>query len=59
MEPGYVVDHTAHGSAVTQRWFEGDPEKSFWTGLKMSGRTVRQVRTFRCTRCGYLESYAA
>ena len=59
MEPGYIIDHTQHGSAVEQTWFAGEPEKSFWTGLKMKNRSQRQVRTFRCTRCGYLESYAA
>ena len=59
MEPGYIIDHTQHGSSVVQTWFGGEPEKSFWTGLKTKKRSHRQVRTFRCTRCGYLESYAA
>ena len=59
MEPGYIIDHTQHASSVVQTWFRGEPEKSFWTGLKTKKRSHRQVRTFRCTRCGYLESYAA
>ena len=37
---------------------EGAPEKSFWSGLKTSGREQHAVVTFRCDGCGYLESYA-
>ncbi len=59
MKPGYIIDHTQHASSVVQTWLRGEPEKSFWTGLKTKKRSHRQVRTFRCTRCGYLESYAA
>jgi DNA-directed RNA polymerase subunit M/transcription elongation factor TFIIS len=59
MELGYIIDHTQHGSSVVQTWFAGKPEKSFWTGLQTEKRDHRQVVTFRCTRCGYLESYAA
>lgn len=58
MEPGFIVDRQQHGLR-TQSWFEGQPEKSFWSGLKTKGRRYREVRTFRCTRCGFLESYTA
>ena len=58
MEPGFVVDK-AHGDlARQQEWLEGEPVKSFWLGLKTQGRDRHPVRTFRCERCGYLESYA-
>ena len=59
LEPGFIVDNTQHHSTRTQRWFEGEPEKSFWTGLKTKGLRYHEVRTLRCTRCGYLESFTA
>ena len=58
MEPGFVIDR-AHGQQkAVQQWVEGAPERSFWMGLKTKGREQHAVRTFRCERCGYLESYA-
>ena len=39
-------------------WVEGQPEKSFWDGIKTKGREVYKVVTFRCEGCGYLESFA-
>jgi hypothetical protein len=57
MEPGLVLD-VAHGEVRQQQWLEGEPERSFWVGLKTKGRESHPVRTFRCDRCGYLESYA-
>ena len=58
MEPGFVVDRSHGGSYTTQSWVEGDVVKSFWFGLKTGGREKHGVRTFRCEKCGYLESYA-
>ena len=59
MERGFLVDH-AHGASTiaAPEWAEGLAERSFWTGVKMSGRERRRVETFRCESCGYLESYA-
>ena len=58
MEPGIVMDR-GHGDTVRQQeWLEGEPTRSFWHGLKTKGRDKHPVRTFRCERCGYLESYA-
>ena len=58
MEMGFVVDHDHGGSMQEQEWVEGDVVKSFWVGIKTKGRQKRNVRTYRCPRCGYLESYA-
>ena len=58
MEPGYILDRTHHHSAKTQKWVEGAPDQSFWWGLKTQGHETHPVHTFRCERCGYLESYA-
>jgi hypothetical protein len=58
MERGFVLDH-AHGPQVrAAKWAEGQPERSFWTGIKLKGKRQLEVATYRCTRCGYLEAYA-
>ena len=59
MEPGFVIDRGHHQMPDTQKWVEGAPEKSFWTGLKTKGRESYPVLTYRCERCGLLEAYAA
>jgi hypothetical protein len=58
MEPGFLLDRHHHHSLGTQDWVEGEPERSFWTGIKTRGKDKYPVRTFRCERCGYLEAYA-
>ena len=58
MADGFVVDHT-HGGASVSAWIEGAPKKSFWTGLKLGGTKPIDIVTWRCRRCGFLESYAA
>lgn len=58
MEPGFIVDRGHHSQPNDQRWVEGAAERSFWRGLKTEGREVFAVTTFRCEKCGYLESYA-
>lgn len=57
MEEGFIKDQD-YGSVRTSKWVEGPPEKSFWEGTKTRGKTQVDVQTFRCTGCGYLESYA-
>lgn len=58
MEAGFVVDNV-RGGKLQSRWVEGDAVKSFWTGsIKTSGAKQRRVVTYRCTKCGFLESYA-
>ena len=52
-----MLDHT-HGGSTQASWVEGPPRKSFWTGLKLSGSVQLPVTTYRCGRCGFLESYA-
>lgn len=58
MSEGFVVDAT-HGGAAVSSWMEGAPEKSVWTGLKLSGKSRSEIATWRCNRCGFLEHYAA
>jgi hypothetical protein len=57
MEPGYLVDE-GYGTRAVPKWIAGEPQKSMWTGLKLRGRDRLEVSTYRCRRCGYLESYA-
>lgn len=59
MESGFILDRGGSSSYFsTPEWAEGEPEPSFWTGLKLKGRERHAVTTFRCPACGYLESYA-
>jgi predicted nucleic-acid-binding Zn-ribbon protein len=57
LELGFILDAT-HGGGTVARWIAGAPEKSFWTGIKLGGQTQHDIQSFRCTNCGYLESYA-
>jgi len=57
MEPGYIPD-MKEGGFSQQYWHPGQPEKSFWLGLKMNRDKLVAVTTLRCPKCGYLESYA-
>ena len=58
MDVGLVLDRGDANIAIIQQWVEGAPETNFWTGLKTKGRESFKVLTYRCDRCGYLESYA-
>ena len=58
MSVGLVLDRGDCNFGIVQQWVEGAPETSFWTGLKTKGRESFKVLTYRCDRCGNLESYA-
>jgi ribosomal protein S27AE len=57
LEAGYTID-IGYGTKSLPKWVAGEPEKSIWTGLKLGGKDQLEVTTYRCRRCGYLESYA-
>ena len=57
MEQGFLVDHT-YGAVAPSEWASGEPHYSKWTGMQMKGRQLYDVVTFRCMRCGLLESVA-
>jgi hypothetical protein len=57
MHEGFIKDE-GHSATHPSKWVEGPPEKSFWMGLKTRGKKQVQVTTYRCDRCGYLESFA-
>ncbi|MEO6390608.1 MAG: hypothetical protein ABIP75_02080 [Pyrinomonadaceae bacterium] len=43
---------------MVSTWVEGAPEKSFWQSAKVPADKCVPVGTFRCSACGFLESYA-
>jgi hypothetical protein len=57
MEQGYVLDQ-AHGAVRLPQWVAGEPQYSWLRSLKLWGKEKLDVATYRCRRCGYLESYA-
>jgi len=58
MEEGFLVDST-HNAVRVAHWASGAPEYWFARLMKMRGRRKLPLRTLRCRKCGYLESYAA
>jgi hypothetical protein len=59
MEPGMIMDRGAYNISLKQRWTKGGLEFSWKSGLKTSSGPLRSVATWRCTSCGFLESYAS
>jgi hypothetical protein len=58
MEPGVLVDRGHADRPIPTQWVEGEPEMRYWTGLQTKGHEKFSVRTNRCTKCGFLESFA-
>jgi hypothetical protein len=58
MERGFIPDEFRDRNEVTV-WVRGTPERSPTTSaIELAGRQMWQVATYRCSNCGYLESYA-
>jgi hypothetical protein len=57
MDPGYFVDHT-YGAMLPAAWVPGIPRKTRWRGFIIRKQDKVPVTTFRCVRCGRLQSYA-
>ncbi len=56
MTEGVTIDRD-QGMRNSSSWLEGPAVKG-WFGLKLAGRKPVDIQTFRCNRCGLLESYA-
>ena len=57
MTEGFVLD-VSYGTRKPNLWVEGKPEKSFWVGVKLANRRQIEISAFRCSSCGFLETYA-
>ncbi len=57
MQKGFVFDRGHMEYKTQQAWVEGEPEESFWSGVKTSGRDGYRVVAYRCTGCDRLEFY--
>src|SRR5947207_13480902 len=57
MVTGWIPD-TTYGGFVSAGWYPGDPVKSWWGTYKVDRKQLIPIQTFRCSNCGYVESYA-
>ena len=57
MAEGFIIDHGDYEYKRQQMWIEGQPEASFWSGLKTSNRDAFNVQALRCADCNFLEFY--
>ena len=58
-EEGYAPDRAQYEKMGNfPVWVSGQPEKRFLGGLDLAGKTMLNITTFRCLKCGFLESYA-
>lgn len=57
MAVGFILDRTDNRRRVAH-WVEGAPVRSLWSGVKVSKAATHEIQTWRCVRCGFLESYA-
>ena len=56
MQEGFTLDNTYGGRAVSS-WIEGAPQRSIWVGVKLEGCKPIEIATYRCSSCGFLESF--
>ena len=56
IEEGYVPDN-GYGAIHAPAFHPGKPDKRWW-GVKMDKKALIPISTYRCARCGYLESFA-
>ena len=58
MEAGFLIEERDGSMKGVTEWVEGAPEKSWFGNVKVGRKRRLAVQTQRCTRCGFLESYA-
>lgn len=57
MEAGFMLTQSPSGYG-SPTFVLGPLRRSFWSGVKLKGQTQLNMVTYRCSRCGFLESYA-
>lgn len=58
MDEGYFLDRQQGARKVPSEWVEGEPDRMFLIGVSINGKDHREIQVFRCSSCGFLESYA-
>jgi hypothetical protein len=58
MEIGFVLDMGDGGARLEAKWIQGEPERSFWSRVKVKGKRQIKIQAYRCPRCGLLAHYA-
>ena len=60
MVQGFIPDFTGSKFCTVNNWVEGAPGKPTWFGtcVPVSPEKCIPIGTFRCSGCGFLESYA-
>lgn len=59
MEQGFMLDAGDYNVTAQAKWSSGAPRTSFWRlSAVPEGAKTLAVTTWRCTRCGRLESFA-
>ena len=58
MEQGFLLEQRDGNMKDATEWVEGAPEKGWFGSVKVRRKRQLAGETHRCTRCGYLESYA-
>ena len=58
LEDGFVSDRMHGGGRRPADWIQGEPVRSFWTGVKLDGRAQLRISAPRCTRCGFIMLFA-
>jgi hypothetical protein len=56
MEQGFVLDES-YGRRIAAKWVEGVAQYWLWN-LRLGGKRQLEIASYRCRRCGFLESYA-
>lgn len=59
MEEGFLLDRGDDQHPQSAHWASGMAEISFFSGGKTAGSNRIPIRSFRCLKCGLLESYAS
>ena len=57
MAEGFIADYQ-HADVKPSAWVEGTPHGGLFRTAKFPKSAKHTVATYRCERCGYLESYA-
>jgi len=60
MVQGFIIDFKGSKFSIVSTWVEGAPGKPTWFGTCVPAPAEKciPVGTFRCSVCGFLESYA-